>query len=200
MPVDTEDARSSLVSTYGDQYERHSHEYDAGLIVMPAASRTPAHRVIRTHGGMSTRRVNFNLSRQGRPPMIPRAEDTATETLLTAVAEPVRPMATGQSGNLIFGVRGEYLFVSSAPRVPGVNALPTGAYPHPVEPVGTIANAMFGQFLAQQAPPFTVADYDALCSALVAVAEARGGSNGTLTYVWPLTCYPAEFSLPTIEG
>lgn len=199
MPT-IDEARSALTTAYGTEYERHSHEYDAGLIVMPAASRTAAHRVIRTHGGLSTRRVMFDLSREGRPPMIPRAQDTSTDTLLTATAMPTRPLATGNTGNLIFGVKGEYLFVSSSPRVPGVNALPTGAYPHPIEPTDTIAHAMFRQHLATVNAPTTVAAYDALCSALVAVAENRGGASGAVSYVWPLTCYPAEFSLPTIEG
>lgn len=194
------EARGSQTTTYGVEHERHAHEYDAGLIVMPAASREPAHRVIRTHGGLSMRRVTFDVSRQGRPPVIPSAQDTATDTLLTAVAAPIRPLPSPQSGNLTFGVKGEYLFVSSAPRIPGTNALPTGAFPHPVEPTGAIARGMFGQFLRTVAGPTTVAEYDALVDELVARAKQRGGSTGALTYVWPLSVYPAEFSLPTIEG
>jgi hypothetical protein len=186
---------STLVNAYDEEVERHSHEYDSGLVVMPVASRTAAHRIVRTHGGMSMRRVEFRTARTGRPPVIPRAVNGTNDTLLHATAAPLRPVPSGAGGNLRFMVSGEYLFVASDPRVPGVNSLPTGAYPHPLPHVESVAKATFRNF--QPGDVTTVAEYDAAVSAAIAVAEAN---IGRLTYSWPLSVYPAAFSLPTIEG
>lgn len=194
MPDTTSEA-AQLISAYGEQFERHTHEYDSGLLVMPVASRTPAHRVVRTHGGMSLRRVVFNTARSSRPPIIPRAEDTATDKLLFATASPVRPLPNGPAGSLTFAVSGEYLFVASQPRIPGTNSLPTGGFPQPMNTTGENAARLFsGVSLPAHT---TVAGYDANVESLRAAAEQVGGR---LTYAWPLTVYPAAFSLPTIEG
>jgi len=184
-----------MAATYKSEEETHSHEYDSGLLVMPVASRTPGHRVVRTHGGISLRRVKFHLLRSDRPPVIPQPS-TQCDTLLTARVVPYRPLADGANGALVFRVAGEYLFVAEAPRVPGVNSLPTGASPYPLGPSDLAAQNLFA---GAQAPDTitTVAGYDAVVSDLLAKAVANAGKLG---YSWPLTVYPAAYSLPTLEG
>lgn len=195
MPVSHSGPNAADANAYKDYSQDHAYEHDTGLIVLPVGSREPKHRVIRLHGGVGIRRVKWSASRTGKPPIIPKAEDLAADTILSSSVSAALPTPLPQSGQYLFSLSGEYTYVQESPRVAGTNAFPTGVYPYTLNPHDAIASAAVGGLLAHRSAPTTVADFDA---AVTIVDTAVRYGRGT-HFSWPLTVIPASFSAPTLE-
>lgn len=190
------ETRSSRTE-YNGYNQNHEYEHDTGLIVLPTASRTSGHKVIRLHGGVAMRRVKWHSERDGRPPIIPAAVSTIYDTILHTSVTAALPVPNEQAGSYTFSVKGEYLFVQKAPRVAGTHAFPTAMFPFPIEPMDTIATALAKPVLSN-AVSLTAASTDPIGDLSNAVGTAVMGDNPE--NLWPFTFIPAVFSGTTISG
>lgn len=176
-------------------YKNHQVENkfvgDDGLVVLPVASRTPAFRLIRLHGGYGTRHVRWKTTREGKPPIIPAATDTAEDKLLSATVVTELPRVNN-SGGYDWTVGGEYRYVQLVSRRPGYSALPVGNYPFVVEPQATRAAELIRPVASAYAG-------DLPFQALIAKAQGLPVvSGGSIT--WPLLALPAVLSSTHIIG
>ncbi len=118
-----------------------THEFVTvpGVVQVPVASRSAAHRLIRLHGGYGKRITRFAASRFGRPPVMPAAADTNGDTLLGTTVIPSLPRPNNQANGYDWKVSGEYTFAQNAPRVPGVDTFPVGSHPYALPAQQTMA-------------------------------------------------------------
>lgn len=130
--------------TYADYRQDNFYEGETGLAVMPMASRVPRHRVIRLHGGYALRRVKWQAHRAAQPPIIPVAQDTIADTLLSHQAVVPLPSPNDEYATYDWQVSGEYLYVQNHMRVPGTDPLPGGNYPF-LPRAQTIQASIFGR-------------------------------------------------------
>lgn len=182
-----------------DKYQQdHRYEYDNGLVVMPVASRTAAHKVVRLHGGVGIRRVSFDTVRRGKPPVIPTMADTNWDTFVGGTVTAMTPIPNFQTGGFNWHVSGEYLYVQTEPRVVGQNTIPTGGYPFPVAPNDALATSY-----ASGAAGAAFANAADGTNANEAAAEAVGNDivdHDNERYVWPFTMMPTIFSNDQLIG
>lgn len=188
---------------YNRYQQDHSYSTDTGLLVLPLSSKKPDFKIIRLHGGIQTRTVDWVACRQGKPPIIPSAVDTEFDKYLGGTVTVGLPVPNKQQNGYNWTVSGSYLYVEAAPRVPGVNTLPTGNAPYATEPMDSTANA---GYLANAAA--ITAGFQALADAPAAadpvapidvVGQAVSGGVDHLNdqYIWPYTFFPPIFSTDT---
>jgi hypothetical protein len=185
-------------ASYAGYHAKNDYSHDLGVVVMPVASATPAHRLIRLHGGVGYRTVRWEARRVGAPPTIPAAGDTGGDTLLATHVVPHLPVPD-TAGGYDWIVGGEYTFVQNAPRVAGVNAFPAGE--HPFQTVQSkIATNIVGSYgrsiLSQAQGELTVAVVDRFTEYMT--GQSYRGADGVP--VWPLTVLPAAASSTHIIG
>lgn len=182
--------------SYRDYSQDHVYSHDHGLVVLPVAGRAAGHRVIRLHGGIATRTVNWSASRGGRPPLIPAAADTNGDTLLSSTIVPTLPRVNAQARSYDWSVSGTYVYVQNTPRVPGVNAFPAGNHPYAVLPQAALAAGELPSNL--MTPGYSGNRADAQTEYLT----GQGGHNPeNAGYTsWPLTVLPAAYSSTHIIG
>lgn len=188
-------AEKNQALSYTEGYKQdHEYTHDSGVVVLPVAGRTAKHRRIRLHGGIGHRIVRWEASRLGKPPLAPKPE-TIGDTILSTCVHAHLPIPSPGSNAYLFRMSGEYVFVQDSPRVVGVNALPTGAHPYPVEPMDTVAETTLGSALSQS-PPTTIAEFDTVVEAL----QNRVVNSGASDFVWPLTVFPIHFTGNLLMG
>lgn len=185
-------------NTYQRYTQDHRFEYDNGLIVWPVAGRTPAFRVIRLHGGVGVRRVEWEASRRGKPPIVPSMTDTDYDTFLGGSITAALPQPDPQSIGYSWHVSGSYLYVQTQPRIVGTNSIPTGGFPYPVVPNDALGNQLVadqvGNVLTNATPTDNVADL---------IGQAVGEDtvdHEEDNYLWPLTVLPPVFTNDNIIG
>lgn len=111
-----------------------SFGYDAGVVVLPVASRTSKTVTVRLHGGYGMRKVDVTAAKRGAPPILPAAVDTDKDTLISCEINVPLPAVSGNSATFDWVATGSYLFVTThadGARVPGRDYLPAGQYPFP---------------------------------------------------------------------
>lgn len=183
------------VSSYGPVTQDHQYETDLGYAVMPVAGRTPAFRRIRLHGGIAFRRVKWSAQRKGKPPIIPSPADLAdgvgtTDYLLAHTVVPSLPVPNIDAGGYNWAVAGEYVYVQAAPRVVGVNTLPTGGFPFAVGGPDDLAGAIATQAGALNANT-TDDQYAAIESGVDHIRDS---------FFWPFTALSPTFSASDLIG
>lgn len=165
-----------------------SNEYRTvgGVVQLPVAGRTSAHKLIRLHGGYGTRVVKWRANRYGRPPVIPRAQDTTGDTLLGSTVTPQLPRPNEYAGGFDWSVSGEYVYAQNTVRTPGTDTLPVGNYPFVLPTQERMATALAGQTQESPSPSNFNAYFSSLGEALY---DPTTGS-----YVWPFLALPPAFS------
>lgn len=165
-------------SAYGRYNADSNFYYDAGLFVLPIASETASTVTVRCHGGYAERRVKFDISKNGNPPVIPSAEDTVGNDKLTGAALTVEtPAPNMNTGGYNWTVRGEYRYVTTtSPRIPGSSLFPAVGYPFPLLQQDTLARKSVGGTTPQQASNKLKTDNTILQD----------------EWVWPLTIFPSN--------
>jgi hypothetical protein len=164
----------------------HQYKSCAGVVQVPVASRTAAHRLIRLHGGFGTRTVKWSASRYGKPPVIPRPE-SADDVLLATSVTPALPRPNEAAGGFDWTVSGEYVFAQVTPRVPGTHALPVGKYPFELPAQDTAARALSRSVSQVTANSYTFNSYYTLLG-------NRLVNIGSGSYIWPFLALPPAFS------
>lgn len=169
---------------YNEYNQWHEYTQVPGVMQVPVASRTSAHRLIRLHGGYGTRIVKWRASRFGRPPVIPAAAGTTDDTLLGTTVTPTLPSPNEQAGGFDWSVSGEYRYAQNEERVPGTDAFPVGQHPF-VNPIQEqIATGLTTQISVSPS------DFNAFYTAVgTAVYDAATGA-----YLWPFLALAPAFS------
>ncbi len=136
--------RPDLIDREAHKYHKSkllsSYERDTGLIAIPVMGAVGTAPVItRVHAPMGTRRVEFEYIRSGAPPVFPAPADTNTSDTFVS-SSLVFPAPTETNGNLIFGVRGTYLFIQPDDGRGTESLFPVDAHPFPtlVNALGTV--------------------------------------------------------------
>jgi len=170
---------------YQQSDQAHEYTYDPGIVPVPVAGRTAAHRLIRLHGGIGTRTINWTTARLNRPPYIPTMADTSGDTFIGGSVVPSLPTpSASKPGHYNWQVSGSYTYVQNTPRVVGTDALPVGQHPFPTPaPAGYV--------------PSAVAQLDMTTATLNEIANALVGSvkvDPTGDFAWPFLMIPAQFT------
>ena len=186
------------VQSYGKYVSSSKFTHDLGVVVLPVASRTAAHRRIRLHGGMALRTVRWEAVRDGRPPIAPTPADTGApgnrgDYLLSSQVVTNLPTLNQQGGFYTFEMSGEYQYVQVTPRVLGTNTLPTSSFPYPVQPMDDIANGLGKAAFSNLGVTSTLDDVGTAAEA--ALIPANGPPPR-----WPFTFVSPYFAAETITG
>jgi hypothetical protein len=123
--VDTDTARylkSSMFSTY-DRVE--------GKIAIPVMGPSgTAPVVVRVHAPIGFRDVEFEMIKEGMPPVFPAMADTASgDTILSGSVEIPKPFLL-QNGGLRYGIKGNYSYVQPAGGRATEDVFQTGRNPY----------------------------------------------------------------------
>lgn len=182
------------VGDYLGYDQQHNYDYDTGLIALPIASRTPGFRLIRLHGGIGRRKVEWKTARHGKPPIIPTMVNGPNDTFLGGTVAPQLPVPNAAADGYDWRVSGTYDFVQTMPRIVGVDTFPVGAYPFQVLPqekiAGTISGPNANDYTQSFDPDFYLSEYDAFWNG---VASANVSLSDGL-YIWPYLALPPVFS------
>lgn len=174
-------------SSYSQYKVDNVSGFDPGVLVLPVASETSNSVQVRCHGGLSTRRVTFDIRKQGNPPVIPLPSDNVgVDVLTSAEVNVLTPSPDLQSGGYDWTVKGEYLYVTEGEaRVFGVDQLPLTSYPYINERQDTIAaESLLGR------TPITLSSEIKQAHLVV-----TGG------WVWPIMTYPTNLLMnPNLLG
>ncbi len=121
------------------------YSFEPGTLILPVASESALTVTVRQHGGFGTRTVQFDIQKQGNPPVIPgSAELVGNDRLISSVVNVATPAPNPSNGGMNWRVQGEYKYITrSDPRVPGMDILPAVAYPFPLPAQDTIAQQTF---------------------------------------------------------
>ena len=141
------------VNNYGDYLDHqmtNTFTEDQGLVVVPIADRVSGHRVIRLHGGVGTRTVNWKTTRMGKPPIAPAAENGDEDTFLGSTFGSQLPVPN-RAGGYDWSMSGSYTYVQNNHRVPGYAAFPVGDYPFVVIPAMVRAKELATPFVQDYA-------------------------------------------------
>jgi hypothetical protein len=184
------------VADYGGFTQRNFFRNDSGVVALPVAGRTAAHRRIRLHGGMGTRIVKWRADRTGRPPVIPAAADTDADVLLSHQVIPHLPRPQSGGDAYDWSVEGEYVYVQKAPRTAGVDSFPVGDHPYPVQPVFQVASTLAAPYLGYYTAAADGQKFDALITKLASVVPTD--ANGQ--WQWPFLALPAVLSSTHLIG
>lgn len=186
----------SPAQNYSRGYEQdHRYDYDSGVVVMPVAQRTAKHRRIRLHGGLGMRVVEWKATSEGKPPVIPTPQNTSNDVILSSTIHAELPIPKPTAGVYQFTARGTYTYVQVEPRIAGTNALPTGIFPFPVDPMDTIAFGYVGETLDSQ----SITNMATMDAAVAAIENAVLG-DGSTPFSWPFTVFPTSNVIPIIAG
>lgn len=176
--------------------QKNDFQHDLGLVVLPVASRTAAHRVIRLHGGYATRRVTWRADRTGRPPIIPAAADTEGDKLLSASVVPRLPVPMRGEAGYEWSVSGEYVYVQNTPRVAGETTFPVGNYPFVVEPAASVAEDIARPFVQQH---YVGAPAGERFPTFIEYVAGRTDLRDP-EWIWPFLALPSKFTSTHIIG
>jgi len=124
---------------YGPTPQAHEYKTVTGLLVVPRAVGDP--KLVRIHAEYGLRTVAWSAVRSQRPPVIPSAGDLPGDTYLGGTFTADKPRADPIQGGFDFSASGEYYYLQNVKRdsddprqlknrAPGVDPIPTGAYPH----------------------------------------------------------------------
>ena len=175
---------------YSDYHQDNHYTYDTGLLALPVAGAESAVKIIRLHGGYGTRKLDFNMSRQGRPPIVPTMVDTPNDTFLGGSLGCALPSASQNSQGYTWTVGGEYTFIQTTPRIVGLNTFPVGTYPGSMT---TQDLGALGQGGDDAVPPYesmTLENYDNFWNGIAAsTVDIPSG-----TWTWPFLAFPPIFS------
>lgn len=197
MPSQSQTPPATGAGSYEDYRQTHDYQHDLGVIPLPLAQREAGFRLIRLHGGMGLRKVKWTAVKEGTPPRIPTATNTGYDTLVESSVVAHLPRVNLQTGTYTFTLTGEYLYVQNAPRQAGVHALPTAAYPFPVELADKRAAALAPRTIAGINQIGGSSDNPINAIANAAVDEMYGPGQYP---AWPFTFIPAQFAATTIVG
>ena len=180
------------IGAYRESDQTHNYEYDSGVVVLPLAGRTAAHRLIRLHGGIGVRTVNWSVARLGRPPLIPAMTDTRGDTFIGGSVVPELPVPSPSvPGQFDWRVSGEYRFVQNSPRIAGENSFPAGAHPFVVPGQNNAAVSPTARKLS-----LSTATTDSLVTALLTGVTMDPSGN----FAWPFTVLPAAMTTDHMMG
>lgn len=162
------------------------YAYDAGVMILPVASETSLTVQVRQHGGYGTRRVTFDVAKQGNPPIVPAPDNTLRDTLVSTAVSVPTPTQNPNTGTFNWRVKGQYDYVTSSnPRIPGVHMLPTISYPYPTP----VQDAISAQTFSSQTPE------------QVANQMIQDDSVLSTKWAWTLTSYPSNLLMnPELLG
>lgn len=185
--------QSRVDDAFPEGYSRSDQDtefhYDTGVIAVPTAGAEPGHKLIRLHGGIGRRVVNWDVRRRGNPPIVPTMSDTTGDTFLGGSIMPSLPVPTrdAQGRGYDWKVKGRYEYVQDDPRVVGTDAIPVGQHPFFYPAAATAAAQLVGSsgFAAYQTDGF---------AGFVGVAEANLELQDDGTYLWPVLALPATFT------
>lgn len=132
-------------SSYSKYNADSIYSFDPGTMVLPVASETSLTVTVRQHGGYGTRTVQFDIQKQGNPPVIPGAAETVgADRLVSSIVNVNTPSPNPSTGGMNWTVKGEYQYVTrSNPKIPGLDILPAVAYPYPLPAQDAIAQQTF---------------------------------------------------------
>lgn len=160
-----------------DTYQQvHSYTSAPGIVQLPVASRSSGVRLIRLHGGVGTRVVNFTAARHGRPPVLPSPVNLSADTLLSSGVSVPLPRPNTRAGGFDWVVTGTYVYSQNNLRTPGTDNLPTGEYPFALPVQTSMAEALDTTVSSQNRSPVTLGN---------AIIDHVTGS-----YIWPYTDLP----------
>ena len=173
--------------------QKNDFALDKGLVVLPIARRTSGHRVIRLHGGYAKRTVRWAASRTGRPPLIPAANDTTGDTLLSASFVPSLPTPNPDGPGYDWSCRGEYVYVQGTARVPGENAFPVGQYPFLHAAAAEAAEALGSQYVQSS---YVSGGFEPFIEQMATITRIDGDG----LWIWPFLAMPSAFSSTHLIG
>lgn len=184
------------VQDYTSYAQQHQFSHDLGVVPIPVASRTAGHKVIRLHGGMATRKVDWVAGRAGRPPVIPAAGDTEGDTLLSSTVVPHLPVMQSGAAGYNWRVTGSYLYVQNDPRVAGTDPFPVGNYPFEVEPAASVARDVLDPYV--ETYYINATEGRRFPTLIEQVANDLDMSQPMWT--WPILALPSRFTSTHIIG
>lgn len=184
--------------SYGPLRSDQSYEYDSGIVALPLAGATPAHRLIRLHGGFGRRTVSWSASRAGKPPIVPSMANTQGDVFLGGSMETALPVPNPQVGGYNWSVSGVYTFVQTTPRKAGTDTFSAGAYPYPMSPTDQLAQ----QCTTPEAIAATIAatPASAKTNAFGLAVSPDKEEHRNDTYLWPFTLLPPVFTNDYLIG
>lgn len=177
----------SGAGSYKSADQSHQYEYDTGVIAVPLAGDEPGHRLIRLHGGIGMRRVNWTHTRTGNPPFIPTMEDTSGDTFLAGSVSPRLPTPSVTQNGYDWSVSGSYVYVQNTPRIVGQSHLPVGQHPFICYDQQAVASDLIGDAAS------SAYDADGF-QGLIDAAEATLQPDANGSYTWPYLALPILFS------
>lgn len=173
------------IQDYDEYQQTHEYVHVGGVVQLPVASRTSAHRLIRLHGGYGKRIVKWTASRHGRPPQIP-LPSARGDTLLNTTIAPILPRPNDQAAGYDWRVSGVYEFAQDTVRVPGTDAFPVGSYPW----TGTVQGQAAAILATETTESPSPSNFNAYYSDLgVQIYDPVTGA-----YIWPFLALPPAFS------
>lgn len=177
-----------------DYQSSQSFTDDSGYRTFPTASGA---KLVQVHGGYGMRRVSFEATREGCPPIIPEQVDIGDDTYLTGNVMTVLPAVT-ERGRNIFSVAGEYTYLQGTSRKVGTHAIPCGNHPYGTGLVDAYATSLLPADVTA-ASASTTAGLTALMttivSGLIDVNKARQSY-----YVWPFNTIPVQAASDDLAG
>jgi hypothetical protein len=223
MPIETDDegadyenletgqpgtrANISLESSSYRKYDiAQDYQYDSGLVLMPVAGRTAAHRLIRLHGGVGVRKVDFTARRSGKPPIVPSMADVGDDTFLSGGITTHTVQPNPMTGGYDWTVEGSYTYAQGKPRIAGTNTVYASGVPYPTE-VDVSASSLAGPYLAAYTTPneALVLDLENPTNGERIDSFAQAVAGGTVDhiteeYTWPFTFLTPHFTNAFILG
>lgn len=135
-----------FADNYRDYAVNNSVDYESGLIVLPLASAKPGdHIVVRLHAPMGVRKVAWRGTKEGTPPVCPKAKDltdasgNVTDTLLASSVDVPLPVVAQNGRGYTWRASGSMTFVQTTP-TPGDGSKPIGTAQYPFQSI--YANAV----------------------------------------------------------
>lgn len=204
---------------YRDYQQSHSYELDPGILYLPVASREPTRpaRIV-LHGGYGTRTVDWSAIKLNNPPTMPncpvdrdedydtyaemiadseRADDAAVRPLdrvVSSVTVVDLPIPNVDNGTYTFSARGRMVLVQAGPlgpRVPGVDALPTGRRPFYLGRLDDQGGDLLSGFTFQSNS--VLAPSQQLSTYLITKPDMLNEDRP-----WPITVFPETYFVPQL--
>lgn len=164
-----------------------THEFKPGVLILPVASESGRAVVVQMHGAISQRIINFDIAKQGNPPVVPAPSTQWGHEFLSVASVTIpTPIPNMNNSGYDWAVRGRYVYVNTTRGIqPGVDNLSTVGYPYPNPDQDSMAQTSIGS--------------SSLASFKQTLIDSQAINRGS--YIWPLTIYPSDMLMnPLTRG
>lgn len=174
---------------YSTTGQLHSYQDVSGLRIVARCKAGAAPRLVRVHGDYGVRTIQWNTSRTGRPPVLPKPGDitdgtTVTDTYIGGSVEVPTPQHNEKEAGYDWTVSGAYTYLQTTNRKLGTHVIPTGGHPHRVLPNDDVARAMIQGAGVSLSPGAETPVAD-----MIEAVAAKYMDHAKL-FTWPFTALP----------